>query len=60
MYGESNMETYNTMCKTDNQWKLVIGLRGTQTGLYDNLEGWDLEEVGGEVREGRGHGCTCG
>ena len=24
MYGESNMETYNTMCKIDNQWELAL------------------------------------
>ena len=22
IYGESNVETYNTICKTDNQWAL--------------------------------------
>jgi len=23
MFGESNMETYNTICKTDSQWELL-------------------------------------
>ena len=24
MYGESNMETYITTCKIDNQWKFAV------------------------------------
>ena len=24
MYGESNMETYITICKIDSQWKFVV------------------------------------
>ena len=24
MYGNSNMETYNTMCKTDSQWGFAV------------------------------------
>ena len=24
MYGESNMETYTTMCKIDSQWEFAI------------------------------------
>ena len=24
MYGESNMEIYNTICKIDSQWKFVL------------------------------------
>ena len=24
MYGNSNMETYNTMCKIDSQWELAV------------------------------------
>ena len=24
MYGESNMETYNTICKIDSQWEFAI------------------------------------
>ena len=27
MYGESNMETYSTMCKIDSQWELAVWLR---------------------------------
>ena len=24
MYGESNMEIYNTICKIDSQWELAV------------------------------------
>ena len=24
MYGENNMETYNTICKTDSQWEFSV------------------------------------
>ena len=24
MYGESNMEIYNTICKIDSQWKFAV------------------------------------
>ena len=24
MHGESNMETYNTMCKIDSQWEFAV------------------------------------
>ena len=24
MYGKSNMETYNTICKTDSQWEFAV------------------------------------
>ena len=50
MYGESNLETYNAICKIDSG-NLLYDL-GTQTGLCDNLEVWDGEEDGREVWEG--------
>ena len=27
MYGENNMETYITICKTDSQWEFAVRLR---------------------------------
>ena len=54
MYRESNMEIYNTICKTDSQWETAVWLRELKRGLCDNLEGWDGEGDGREVREG-GH-----
>ena len=45
MYGESNMETYITICKIESQ--------ETQTGVCINLEWWDGEGDGREVQEGR-------
>ena len=53
MYGESNMETYNTICRTDSHWEPAICLRELKQGLCDNLEGWDGEGGLG----GRAHGC---
>ena len=31
MYGENNMEIYNTICKTDSQWEFCM-TQGIQTG----------------------------
>ena len=52
VYGESNMETYITMCKIDSQWEFALWLRKLKQGLCDNLEGWDGEGDGREVWEG--------
>ena len=41
MYGESNMETYITICKTDSQREFAVCLRKLKQGLCINLEGWD-------------------
>ena len=34
MYGKSNMETYITVCKTDNQHKFALWLRKQGLNLY--------------------------
>ena len=52
MYGKSNIETYISICKIDSQWEFAVWLRELKQGLCDNLEGWDGEEDGREVREG--------
>ena len=44
MYGKSNMETYNTICKIDSQWEFAVWLKQR---LCDNLQGWDGE--GGDM-----------
>ena len=50
MYGESNMETYITICKIDSQWEFAVWLRKPKQGLCINLEG---REMGGMFkREG--------
>ena len=49
MYGESNMETYNTICKIDSQWEFAVWLKQR---LCDNLEGWDPKGDEREVWEG--------
>ena len=41
MYGESNTETYITICKIDSQWECAVCLRELKQGLFINLEGWD-------------------
>ena len=52
MYGESNMETYITICKIDSQREFAVQLRELKQGLCINLEGWDGEEDEREVQEG--------
>ena len=50
IYGKSNMETYITMCKIDSQREFAVWLRKLNQGLCINLEGWDGERDGREVR----------
>ena len=50
--GESNMETYITICKIDSQWQFAVCLRKLKQGLCINLEGWDGEGDGREVEKG--------
>ena len=50
MYGESNMETYITMCKIDSQREFA---QGTQIGTLYQPRGVGWEEMGGRFkREG--------
>ena len=53
MYGETDMETYITVCKMDSQWEFALCLKKLKQGLCINLEGWGGEEDGGRFkREG--------
>ena len=49
MYGESNMETYITICKIESQPEFAACFRKLKQGLCINLERWDGE---GEGRRG--------
>ena len=51
MCGESNVETYITVCKIDSQRESAVGLRKLKQGLCINLEGWG-GEGGSFKREG--------
>ena len=48
MYGESTMETYITICKTDSQWEFAVCLRELKQRLCNMLK----DRVGREVSEG--------
>ena len=52
IYGESNVETYITMCKIGSQWECAACLRKLKQGLCINLEGLDGEGDGREVQKG--------
>ena len=52
MYGESNRETYITICRTDSQWEFTVWLSQLKQGLCIHLEGWDGEGDGREVQKG--------
>ena len=56
LYGESNMETYITICKLDGQWEFAVWLRKLKQGFCINLEGWDGEAEGRKVQKG---GAIC-
>ena len=58
MFGESNMETYITVCNIDSQWECAVCLRKLKQGLCINLEGWE-GGCGGHSR-GRGYVYTYG
>ena len=57
MHGESNMETYITICKIDSQREFALWLQKLKQGLCINLEGWDGEGDGREFQNG-GYICT--
>ena len=57
MCGESNMETYITVCKIESQWEFAVWLRNLKRGLFINLKGWDGEVDGRQVQKG-GDLCT--
>ena len=52
MYGNSNTDTYITMCKVDSQWELAVWLRKLTQGLCLNLEGWGGEGDGRKFQKG--------
>ena len=49
MYGESNLEIYNTICKIDSQWEFEVRLSKLKQELCDRLKGGR----GREVHKGR-------
>ena len=55
MYGNSNMETYVTICKIDSQREFAVHLR--EPRICINLEGRDAEGDEREVQE-EGDICT--
>ena len=52
MYGKSNMETYITIRKIDNQREFAVWLRKLKQGLCINLVVWNWEGDGREVQKG--------
>jgi len=60
MDGESNMETYITICKIDSQQEFAVWLRKFKQGLCINLEGWDGEREGRKVQKAGGYMYTYG
>ena len=52
MYGESNMETYITICEIDSQWEFAVWLRKLKEGLCIHLEGWERKGDGREFQKG--------
>ena len=52
MHGESNMETYVTVCKVDSQQECAVWLRKLNQGLCIKLERLDVEGDGREFQKG--------
>ena len=51
MCGESNVDTYITICKINSQWEFAVWLRKLKQGLCIHLEGWGGEGGGREAQE---------
>ena len=51
MHGESNTETYITICKIDSQCEFAIWLRKLKQGLCISLEVWGREGDGKEIQK---------
>ena len=61
MYGKSNIETYITICKIDNQGEFAVQLRKLKQGLcinYSREVGWGGRCKGGS--KGKGYMYTYG
>ena len=59
MYGESNMETYITICEVDSQWEFAVWLRNKTGAPYQPRGmGWGGRWEGG--LKGRGYMYTYG
>ena len=58
MYGESNIEIYNTMCKKENYWEFAVWLRELKQGLCDRLKGGEVQE-GGDMGVPMTDSCWC-
>ena len=63
-YGESNMETYVTICKIDSQWEFAVQRRELNPGLGNNLEGgvgwggrWERCSSGGDMGKPMAYSC---
>jgi len=52
MYGDSNMETYITVCKIDGHREFAVWPRKLKQRLCINGEEWDGEGDGREVQKG--------
>ena len=48
----SNMKANIAICKIDSQQEFAVWLRKPKQGLCINLEGWDEEGDGRELRKG--------
>ena len=57
MCGESNMETYITICRMHSQWEFSMCLRECKQGPCIHLDRWDGEGDGREIQDG-GDICT--
>ena len=60
MYGESNMETYITICKIDSQLGICCMPQETQTGALYQPRGVGKGRRWGGSSRGRGHRYTYG
>ena len=59
IYGESNLEIYNTICNLHSQWEFAVSLRELKQGLCNMLKGRVGRKMGGRSRN-EGTWCIYG
>ena len=59
MYGESNMEIYDTIYKGDSQWEFAVWLRELKQRLCNRLKDGMEREMGGDMGVPMADSCWC-
>ena len=59
MFGESNMDTYITICKIDSQWEFAVGSGNSNWGSVSTWRGGMGKEMEGRFKKERIYVYLC-